>query len=297
MKKHAAKLILTLLLSGAALANSEGTVANVDGLPSVRPTPIAQPEVKPTHHFNNERFRHPGLVQALLQGKSITQGAKGDSVKRVQVALVDLGFGLPAGADGEFGAQTYDALCAFQSSRGIALTGKIDAATLKSLDKVAPVKGKKVWEDPNSALKSVEKMPLVNGKNARVLVDLSEHRLTVYSNDGLVERVFPVASGAWGTPTDLGVKVVYDKVADPSPIAWALWPESRGGAFGTRMLDLSWYNPVTGVMSGSGEELHGTYARNSIGSNASHGCVRMQNEDVEWVYQNLNIGDIVIIQQ
>ena len=296
MRKHAAKLLFTLLLSGAALANSEGVVANADGIPNVRPTPIAQPEKKPAPKFKNERFRHPGLEQ-VLNGKSISHGAKGDSVKRVQVALVDLGFGLPAGTDGEFGTQTQDALMAFQSSRGIARTGKIDAATLKSLDKVAPAKGKKVWEDSTSANYATAKMPVVNGKNARALVDLSEHRLTVYKADGTVERVYPVASGAWGTPTDTGVKVVYDKVADPTPIAWALWPESRGGAFGTRMLDLSWYNPVTGVMSGSGEELHGTYARNSIGSNASHGCVRMQNEDVEWVYQNLNIGDIVIIQQ
>ncbi len=111
-----------------------------------------------------------------------------------------------------------------------------------------------------------------------------------------MERVFPVASGAYSTPTDVGVKIVYDKVAEPTPIAWALWPESRGGAFGTRMLDLSWHDPATGSSWGSGEELHGTYSRDSIGSYASHGCVRLQNEDVEWVYQNLNIGDIIVIR-
>jgi L,D-transpeptidase YnhG len=294
MRKTVASIIISFLLSGAASANTEGTV-NVDSLPQVSPTPVAQPMEKPAQKFQNERFQHPGLELAL-EGKTISSGANGDAVKRVQVALIDLGFGLPAGADGAFGGQTTAALKAFQSSRGIPETGKIDKATLKSLDKVSPAVGKKVWQDARSASFALPKMPVLNGKSARAVVDLSEHRLTIYNQDGTAQRVYPVASGAWGTSTDTGVKVVYDKVADPSPIAWALWPESRGGAFGTRMLDLSWYDPATGASTGSGEELHGTYARDSIGTDASHGCVRMQNEDVEWVYQNLNIGDIVVIQ-
>lgn len=295
MRKQTASILIALLLSGSALANSEGTVASNSDIPQVTPTPVVRPE-KPVSKFQNPRFQHPGLEQAL-DGKAIRSGSKGESVKRVQTALIDLGFGLPAGADGAFGAQTIDALKAFQSSRGIAQTGVIDVATLVSLDKVAPQPGRKIWQDQQAAELATQAMPQFGNKKARVLVDLSEHRLTVYKDSGEVERVYPVASGAWGTPTDTGVKVVYDKVADPSPIAWALWPSSRGGAFGTRMLDLSWYNPETGTSWGSGEELHGTYARNSIGSYASHGCVRMQNEDVEWVYQNLEVGDIVVIQQ
>lgn len=293
MKKHINSIIIALLLTGVSSADTNGNLQDPNKVPQIAPTPV----VKKLHKFNNERFRHPRLELAL-DGKPVVHGNKGEHVKRVQVALIDLGFGLPAGADGNFGGQTKDALKAFQSSRGIAQTGKIDTATLKSLDKVAPEKGKKIWQDVDAAALAVPKMPVVSNKNVRAVVDLSEHRLTIYNKtDGSVERVFPVASGAWGTPTDLGVKVVYDKVADPSPIAWALWPESRGGAFGTRMLDLSWYDPATGASWGSGEELHGTYVRNSIGSNASHGCVRMQNEDVEWAYQNLNVGDIVIVQR
>ena len=293
MNKHFASIIIALFLSGVASAETNANLQDPNKVPQIAPTPVVQP----VHKFNNTRFRHPRLELAL-DGKSLAYGSKGDDVKSVQVALIDLGFGLPAGADGHFGGQTKTALKAFQSSRGIAQTGNIDAATLKSLDKVAPQEGKKLWEDPTAAALAVPKMPVVgNNKNVRVVVDLSEHRLTVYNEKGNVERVFPVASGAWGTDTDTGVKVIYDKVADPTPIAWALWPESRGGAFGTRMLDLSWYNPNTGASWGSGEELHGTYARNSIGTNASHGCVRMQNEDVEWAYQNLNVGDVVIIQR
>lgn len=291
MRKTAATIITSLLLGQAALANTDGLTTD-----TTKSELVPEPVVLPQSPFQNERFQHPRLEQAY-EGQTLMPGSKDEAVKIVQVALIDLGFGLPAGADGEYGGQTKAAVMAFQSSRGLAVNGLVDKATLRSLDKVAPAPGKKIWEDEKSAVLGVPKMPVLSGKNVRVVVDLSEHRLTVYTDEGQVERVYPVASGAWGTPTDLGVKVVYDKVADPSPIAWSLWPESRGGAFGTRMLDLSWYDAASGASWGSGEELHGTYARNSIGSNASHGCVRMQNEDVEWVYQNLDIGDIVVIQQ
>jgi L,D-transpeptidase YnhG len=293
MKKLGLAILTSLLLAQGAVANTDGKAT--DALhPVVQPTPVIQ-EAVPL--FQNGRFRHPGLEQTFRENSSIEIGAEGEAIKRVQVALIDLGFGLPAGADGEFGAQTRDALKAFQSSRGIAATGAIDQDTLRSLDKVTPQVGKKVWQDPRAAALATQNQPVLSGKKARALVDLSEHRLTLYNRDGTVERVFPVASGAWGTSTDTGVKIVYDRVADPSPIAWALWPESRGGAFGTRMMDLSWYDPTSGASWGSGEELHGTYVRDSIGSYASHGCVRMQNEDIEWVYQNVSIGDIVVIQQ
>ncbi|MCA9775709.1 MAG: murein L,D-transpeptidase [Candidatus Eremiobacteraeota bacterium] len=294
MKKQILSILSVLLLAQGALANTEGKAGDPVPMPLVQPTPVVQ---KAAPLFQNERFSHPGLEKAYRGELTIQLGAEGEAVKRVQTALIDLGFGLPAGADGEFGGQTQDALMAFQSSRGIKTSGKIDQATLRSLDKVAPSKGMKVWQDAASAATAVPAQPVVSGKKVRVLVDLSEHRLAVYNEGGQVERVFPVASGAWGTPTDTGVKVVYDRVADPSPIAWALWPESRGGAFGTRMMDLNWYNPETGASWGSGEELHGTYVRNSIGSYASHGCVRMQNEDIEWVYNNVRVGDIVLIQQ
>jgi lipoprotein-anchoring transpeptidase ErfK/SrfK len=294
MRKKCLAILTSFLLAQGASANTDGKATDTVLMPQVQTTPVVQETVS---LFQNERFRHPGLEQAFRGELTIQTGANGESVKRVQVALIDLGFGLPAGADGDFGTQTHDALMAFQSSRGIAATGKIDKATLRSLDKVAPETGKKVWQDSRSAALATQKQPILSGQKARAVVDLSEHRLTVYNEDGTVERVFPVASGAWGTATDTGVKVVYDRVADPSPIAWALWPETRGGAFGTRMMDLSWYNPATGASWGSGEELHGTYVRDSIGSNASHGCVRMQNEDIEWVYQNVSIGDIVVVQQ
>jgi L,D-transpeptidase YnhG len=228
---------------------------------------------------------------------TLERGAQGPKVQAVQNALLSLGFGLPAGADGDFGGQTESAVKAFQSSANLPLTGKLDEQTFKVLTQVKPQNGKKVWEDSAAATQSIPQAPIVSGKKARVLIDLSEHRLSVYDAAGLVQRVFPVASGADDTPTDVGVKLVNAKLEDPTKLAEKLWPESKGAAFGKRLIDLDWYDPETDKQTVSDEELHGTYVLDSIGSNASHGCVRLTNESIEWLYQNLVLGDIVVIRE
>ena len=237
--------------------------------------------------------------QPILQPqefKTLERGAQGKQVEELQKTLIDLGFGLPAGADGDYGGQTVLAVQAFQSSVDLPLTGKFDEATHVALTRVRPAKGKKVWEDRKASL-CVAPVPILSGKKARVLIDLSEHRLFVYDGKGALQRVFPVASGSKEMPTDPGVKVVCEKMEDPTKLAEKLWPESKGTAFGKRLIDLNWFNVDTGVQTVSDEELHGTYELQSIGKNASHGCVRLTNESIEWLYQNLVIGDLVLIRE
>jgi lipoprotein-anchoring transpeptidase ErfK/SrfK len=46
---------------------------------------------------------------------------------------------------------------------------------------------------------------------------------------------------------------------------------------------------------GEGFLLHGTPLKNSIGLAATHGCVRLRDEDIEWMYENIPIGTKVYI--
>ena len=48
-----------------------------------------------------------------------------------------------------------------------------------------------------------------------------------------------------------------------------------------------------GIYDGVG--VHGTSDRGSIGSNASHGCIRMLVEDVEKLYDQVPIGTPIFI--
>lgn len=258
-------------------------------------TPWATPQY--FSDFKNERFNRPPFVEVVEKGKVFKKGDEGEAVGRLQEALIDLGFALPAGADKKYGGQTVAAVSAFQQSRSLPVTGKVDRATIEALDQVAPQPGKKIWEDAASASQAAPSVPYLGGKTARILIDLSEHRLFVFEAGGSLERVFPVATGAPETPTDPGTKIVYEKLADPSALAAKLWPESKGKAFGKRLIDFSWYNPETKTSTVSDEELHGTYVLDSLGQNASHGCVRMHNDAIEWMYQNIQVGDLVVIQE
>jgi hypothetical protein len=46
---------------------------------------------------------------------------------------------------------------------------------------------------------------------------------------------------------------------------------------------------------GDGYMLHGTPDQNSIGLAATHGCVRLRDEDIEWLYENVPVGARVYI--
>lgn len=46
---------------------------------------------------------------------------------------------------------------------------------------------------------------------------------------------------------------------------------------------------------GDGYMLHGTPNKKSIGTSATHGCVRMHDEDIEWLYNNVPVGTKVYL--
>jgi lipoprotein-anchoring transpeptidase ErfK/SrfK len=41
---------------------------------------------------------------------------------------------------------------------------------------------------------------------------------------------------------------------------------------------------------GDGYQLHGTPYANSIGAAVTHGCIRLRDEDIEWLYDNVPVG-------
>lgn len=49
------------------------------------------------------------------------------------------------------------------------------------------------------------------------------------------------------------------------------------------------------LILGEGYLLHGTPYRDSIGMAATHGCVRLRDEDIEWLYEHVPVGTRVYI--
>jgi len=117
----------------------------------------------------------------------------------------------------------------------------------------------------------------------RIIVSIPDRKLAVMEA-GRVLRVFPTAVGAPKSPSPAGAFRIVVRIPDPT---WygkgRIVPPGKSNPLGTRWLGLS--------VQGYG--IHGTNNPASIGHNASHGCIRMRNHDVEQLFEMVSVGDTV----
>jgi len=107
-----------------------------------------------------------------------------------------------------------------------------------------------------------------------ITVDLDQRELTLKEGEEIL-KVYPVAVGKPSTPTPTGNWRIIQKTENP------------GGPFGARWMRLN--------VPWGGYGIHGTNEPESIGQAASHGCVRMNNEDVIELYDIVPLGTEVRI--
>jgi lipoprotein-anchoring transpeptidase ErfK/SrfK len=121
----------------------------------------------------------------------------------------------------------------------------------------------------------------------RVEIDRGAFRFTVYDGDRAV-RTGKVATGEAGTPTPPGRYFFTELVK----------PVGDGGAYGAYAFGLSGFSPALKSFAGGPGQLavHGTNKPSAIGTRASHGCVRISNDDITWMAKNLAIGTPVVIK-
>jgi lipoprotein-anchoring transpeptidase ErfK/SrfK len=125
----------------------------------------------------------------------------------------------------------------------------------------------------------------------RLVVSLRERRVYVYQDD-ILRASYPVAIGRTGWETPTGSFEVLGMVENPGwthPLTGQVVPPGPRNPLGERWIAF-WTD---------GENLvgfHGTPERNSVGRAASHGCIRMLNEDVRTLYSMVEVGTTVIVQ-
>lgn len=111
--------------------------------------------------------------------------------------------------------------------------------------------------------------------NLSVLVDISEERLYLIDiKNNKILKNYRIASGKESTPSPVGTWKV---------ISLGKWSD----AFGSRWIGL---NVPWGKYG-----IHGTNKPGSIGSESSHGCIRMLNSDIEELYEYIKYGTIIVI--
>ena len=130
---------------------------------------------------------------------------------------------------------------------------------------------------------------------AVLVVNRGAFKLTLYKNLKLA-KTYGVAIGKIGLETPAGLYHIQNKAVNP---AWTMphsdWvaPKDRGriipGGTPENPLKARWL----GIFAGAG--IHGTDAESSIGTAASHGCVRMRIPDVIELYPQVPVGAPIYI--
>ena len=120
-------------------------------------------------------------------------------------------------------------------------------------------------------------------ESRRIVVSIPDRKLAVLEG-GRVLRVFSTAVGAPASPSPAGSYTIVSRIPNPT---WyhkgKVVGPGRSNPVGTRWIGLS--------IKGYG--IHGTNAPSSIGHNASHGCIRLRNSDVEQLFDMVQEGDAV----
>jgi lipoprotein-anchoring transpeptidase ErfK/SrfK len=122
----------------------------------------------------------------------------------------------------------------------------------------------------------------------RIVVELAAHQLTVtQAGEPIVEA--PIGVGTQDTPTPGGIYYLKELLQPPDPT----------GPYGTYAYGLSGFsNELTDFNGGDGViGIHGTNEPESIGSDVSHGCIRVTNEIIDQMAGVLPLGTPVEIRE
>jgi len=190
-------------------------------------------------------------------------GARGKDVKELQRKLADAGvFSSPK--TGVYDAKTELAVRTLQAKYGLEVDGIVGVSMLSAL-------------------------------SSQIVVDIGDLRLYLY-RDGRLVKSYPVATGqpAWPTPT--GTYSIVTMTRDPT---WL--PPNSDWAKNAQPIPPGAENPLGTRWMGTsapGVGIHGVPPSEdgSIGTYASHGCIRMHNWDAVDLFGRVVIGMPVIIR-
>lgn len=196
---------------------------------------------------------------------------------------------------------TYSKIGSLKNASEVTITGKVNGLTWYRIyynGKVGYVDGTYLSETKpvvETTPKVEEKSADVSTADGTVLENLiiinSRNNTLRYYCGGTLSRSYSCATGASSSPTPQGKFTVYNKIVN-RPYYKANIP----GGDPRNPLGKRWIGLDINGTKGSTYGIHGTNNEGSIGSNASHGCIRMHNADVESFYDIVPIGTTVIIK-
>ncbi len=137
-------------------------------------------------------------------------------------------------------------------------------------------------------------LPFITRKG--IVINLPELRLYYFSPEENKVHVFPVGIGRQGLPTPLTSSVISEKRKDP---VWRPTKETqerhfaKHGKYLPDVVPVGPNNPFGkyALRLGTSEYLiHGSNKRFGIGMRASSGCIRMYDNDIKWLFDNVPVN-------
>jgi lipoprotein-anchoring transpeptidase ErfK/SrfK len=126
-----------------------------------------------------------------------------------------------------------------------------------------------------------------------LIINRSGFQLTLYKRLALA-KTYRIAVGRQGLETPAGQYAIQDKQVNPS---WHVPNSSWAGALAGKVIPPGPQDPIKarwmGIAGGAG--IHGTTDIGSLGTAASHGCIRMAIPDVIELFDRVQVGDPVYI--
>jgi hypothetical protein len=184
-------------------------------------------------------------------------------------------------------------LNAVPSREGVAVRTKVLRARVR--DELASLSADRTIGVHTRSLK-----PKITSKEAdreyltAIVINRSAFTLTLYKRLKVFKR-YPIAVGQVGLETPAGLYHIENKAVNP---AWSVPNSAWAGSLAGQVIPGGTpQNPLKarwlGIYAGAG--IHGTSDDGSIGTAASHGCIRMHIPDVIDLYDRVPVGAPVYI--
>jgi lipoprotein-anchoring transpeptidase ErfK/SrfK len=140
----------------------------------------------------------------------------------------------------------------------------------------------------------ITKKEVASANPRYILIDRSNFTLYFFHHLKL-ERKYPIAVGQQGLETPAGLYHATDKQVNPT---WHVPDSAWAGSLAGQDIPPGPADPLKarwiGIVDGAG--IHGTDESSSLGSAASHGCVRMAIPDVIDLYDRVDVGDPIYVK-
>jgi len=193
-----------------------------------------------------------------------------------------------------FTEKTHGASALMQNGSLVSTNGAYVVPTIKNsawtndvtLQEEASLLETRLTQNNDGSLLGALTLPSDLGANAEaqyIKVDISEQRLYAYEN-GILVNTFLVSTGKDGYNTPLGTTTVTDKL----PVHTYAWYFGENDPRNYSLAGVKW-----NLRFRKYYYIHSAYWHNNFGTRVSHGCVNLNMENAEWMFNWANVGAVV----